>query len=487
MSKKKGLNIDTQKVVGWCKANIVLVILILVCIGAIVGLPRLGASWTQEVEDSLRQRSKSFSKLDSLTKTSVTPPGTLSSQKVPVNQALLDEYITVTTSLRGDAEQVVQKAIEINQKDYVVLFTDTPNDLFPTPTKSQMETLPQQYYQQLELDYKSLLDIVGAGTPISKVDLASYLEDARVRFMETNLSTKQDADLTKEQQAGLTKHLSNLRMSRLRTNAEDLSVYMRESTLHIPVFDLKNSTPIEILFGWQWRYWVVADTIGAIASINEGQSVLTSPIKRVVSLNVVGIPALVGEEYEEDTDESGGRGAPPIPPIGDDSGARGGGGGPVGGGPVGGGGGRGGGPVGGGGGRPGGGGGGGRPGGSGSGGSQGGSSNPPKGLPIAGESFTSRASGDMYDVVKSRLKCVVDTQRIPEILESFAKYNFLTVVDLDLTPVDKFIALAQGYDYGPASVSELTVVFESIWLRSWTTTYMPNEVKGILGIAHDAK
>ncbi len=93
----------------------------------------------------------------------------------------------------------------------------------------------------------------------------------------------------------------------------------------------------------------------------------------------------------------------------------------------------------------------------------------------------------MYDVVKTRLRCVVDTQRIPEILESFAKYNFLKVVDLDLSPADKFIALAQGYDYGPASVSELTVVFESIWLRSWTTVFMPNEVKDLLGIAHDAK
>ena len=59
--------------------------------------------------------------------------------------------------------------------------------------------------------------------------------------------------------------------------------------------------------------------IGAIASINEGQSVLTSPIKRVVLLNVVGIPALLGEEYQEDSD-TGGRDAPPPPPVGGDRG-----------------------------------------------------------------------------------------------------------------------------------------------------------------------
>ena len=125
--------------------------------------------------------------------------------------------------------------------------------------------------------------------------------------------------------------------------------------------------------------------------------------------------------------------------------------------------------------------GGGRSGGTGS----GGSSSPPKGTPIIAESFTGRASGGIFDIIKLRLKCVVDTQRIPEILEGFAKYNFLTVIDLDLRPVDKFFALAQGYDYGPASVSELTVIFESIWLRSWTTEFMPNEVKDILGIPYD--
>ena len=77
---------------------------------------------------------------------------------------------------------------------------------------------------------------------------------------------------------------------------------------------------------------------------------------------------------------------------------------------------------------------------------------------------------------------VVDTNRIPNILDTFAGYNFYTVIDLDLKPVDKFVALGEGYDYGPASVSQLTVVLESAWLRSWTTAYMPVGVKHTLGI-----
>jgi len=476
MAKKKGMNLDTQKIVAWCKSNVVLVILIVVCIGAIVGLPQLGASWAEQVKDDLRQRSKNFSKIETLSKTSVTPPGSPNSTQVAVNQALVDEYTEVTTSLHGDAEKVVEQANKINQKDYMVFFTEAPDDLFPNPNRSKMETLPQKFYQQLESEYKTLLSVVDAGQPISRVDLASYLEDARVRFMETNLSTKHDAGLTKEQRSSLEQHLSKLRMSRLRINAEDMSVYLNEKTLHIPDFDHKNSTPIEVLYGWQWRYWVIADTVGAIASINEGQSVITSPIKRVVLMNVVGIPSLEGEEYEEDS--AGGRDDLPPPPIdGGDSGG-GGRGGPMGGGPMGGG--RGG-PSGGGG-RP--------PGGGDSGGSTGGSSGgsgAPTVEPMQAESYSGRASNEMYDLIKMRLRCIVDTQRVPEILEGFAAYNFFTVVDLDLRPIDKFVALAKGYDYGPATVSELTIVLESIWLRSWTTEYMPDKVKIILGIPVDAK
>ena len=61
------------------------------------------------------------------------------------------------------------------------------------------------------------------------------------------------------------------------------------------------------------------------------------------------------------------------------------------------------------------------------------------------------------------------------------------MIDLNLRPADKFDALSEGFDYGPASVSELTVVLESVWLRSWTTEFMPDSVKKILGIQVDEK
>ena len=137
--KKKGLNLDTQKIVAWCKSNVVLVILIAVCIGAIVGLPQLGAGWTEEVVDALKDRSRNFSKIESLSKTNVTPPGSNESTPVAVNQALVDEYDAVASSLRGDAEQVVENATAMNQKGYVVLFSEGDRTLFPVAEKSDLE------------------------------------------------------------------------------------------------------------------------------------------------------------------------------------------------------------------------------------------------------------------------------------------------------------------------------------------------------------
>jgi hypothetical protein len=469
MSKKKGLELDTQQIVTWCKANIVLVILLLVSIGAVIGLPMVATGMTEQVQQSLKQRASSFKKIDTLLSTNVTPPGSAETVKVAVNQALLDAYVEVTGTLQVEAEEVVSRSVALNKKEYIVFSTA----LFPAPPPDQRETLPQQFYRVLETEYKQIPQALRAGSPVSTDDLVVYLEDARVRFMETNLSTKQDADLTTEQRTGLEKHLAKLRMARLRTHAEDISVYFEESSLNIPAFDITSIPSVGTMFNWQWRYWVIADILGAIATMNEAQAVLTSPIKQIVMLEVLGMPTIGEEEGATGGGRpSGGGGAPsgpkpgmpprPMGPGGPSSGGR-----PSPFGP------------------------GGRP--------SGGKPTPPTGPTGGGPtaptpptrddetgslaiSQTGHVSGALYDVFQVRIQLIVDTQRIPAILDGFSAFNFYTVIDLDLEPEDKFVALADGYDYGPASVSKMTLVLESVWLRSWTTEFMPDAVKKAIGI-----
>ena len=465
MSKKKGMDLDIQKIVSWCKSNIVLVILAVVSIAAIVGLPRVAATWTEEVQANLKARTSYFTKLDNLTNTIVTLPGSNETAKVIVNQALVDDYSEVTNSLRGDAQNVVNLANDLNRKEYEVLFS---GELFPSPTQSQIETLPQKFFRQLESQYKALLVMANAGSPVQHEELSSYLEDLRVRYMETSLSTRHDADLTVDQRSSLEKHLAKQRMSRLRSRAEDISVYFEEATLDIPYFDLTNMPSVGELFKWQWRFWAIADVIGSITTINGGQSVLTSPIKRVVSMEVLGLPVVEDEQGARGGGGSGGAGGggsggsgpPPRPGPG-----------PRGPGPS--------------------------PSPFGPGGPKpkptptptptGGSGRPSRGNDAGtfALSHTGRRSGEMYDLLQVRLSMIVDSQRIPTVLDGLANYNFFTVVDIDLTPEDKFLALGDGFDYGPGFVSELTVVLEVVWLRSWTTEFMPDSIKRPLGIKVD--
>jgi hypothetical protein len=44
-------------------------------------------------------------------------------------------------------------------------------------------------------------------------------------------------------------------------------------------------------------------------------------------------------------------------------------------------------------------------------------------------------------------------------------------------PADAFAAADEGYIYGPTAVSEVDMVVETVWLRSWIARLMPLELK----------
>jgi hypothetical protein len=474
MSKKKGLDLDTQKIISWCKSNIVLVILIIVSLVAIVGFPQLAATQAEDVRAKLKSRSDEFSKLEKYKQTKVSLPGSTESSRVIINQALVDAYVEVTLEIIDEAKKVVARASKLNRKDYQVLYQ---GELFPSPTQAQMETIPQLFYRQLERKYKELLTIVNAGSPVTREDLVLSLEEERIRFMDTHLSTRQDAILTQEQRSSLEKHLSKIRMSKLRIHAQDMGVYLEEASLNIPTFSLTVIPSVGELFVWQWRYWAVADVIGSIAAINNRQTELTASIKQVVSLEVLGLPIILNDAPKGGPKGGGTGGGFPNNPGG--TGAPGG---PLGG------------PL-----TSGGDGGPAFFGGPGGPSKPSGPKPPPPPMPPRGgsrgndttgglaASFTGQESGELFDVLQVRVTLVVDTEKVPSILDGFAAFNFFTVIDLELQPVDKFLALDDGYDYGSSSVSQMTVVFETAWLRSWTTEFMPDDVKTMLGIKFETE
>ena len=73
-----------------------------------------------------------------------------------------------------------------------------------------------------------------------------------------------------------------------------MAFYCDRSVLPIPVTDYVADQ--HVLFGWQWDLWVVEDVLEAIAAANrdesdpERRSARVAPVKRVVSLEITGIP-----------------------------------------------------------------------------------------------------------------------------------------------------------------------------------------------------
>ena len=97
-------------------------------------------------------------------------------------------------------------------------------------------------------------------------------------------------------------------------------------------------------------------------------------------------------------------------------------------------------------------------------------------------SFTGRTSNPLFDVRRVELVVIVDSTRMPEVFDALAAQNFITILDAQVDAVDMFEEIQDGYFYGGAAVSRLTLELETIWIRDWTAQFMPVELKQSLGI-----
>ncbi len=71
---------------------------------------------------------------------------------------------------------------------------------------------------------------------------------------------------------------------------------------------------------------------------------------------------------------------------------------------------------------------------------------------------------------------------MPEVFDALARYNFMTIVNASVAPVNLFDAIKSGYFYGSKAVSRLRLDLETVWFRAWTTEFMPPDLKAALGV-----
>jgi hypothetical protein len=427
--------VNARQVLAWVKANVFIVVFSVVMIAALVALPIVSGRMNSSVQDRVQERVTKTREIERFENTNVSlqlPDGTEESWTTVVNEDLIDQYRAYVEAEREDADQIVAEAVAFNSKGRSTVMPE----LFPTP-RGQIEVLPLRYWERLTAAYDELLERVNAGMPPTGSDPVERLERQRRSYIADRIQKTEGDALTDKETEELREYLAGIRLGIYSDAADRIGFYLDRAQLPIPAWNqnVLYHENLDLLFSWQWDYWVVEDVLEAIADANAGAgSVRVAPVKRVVSIGLG--PAAGGNE-------SGGgmTGGPP----GFGAGGR---------------------------------------------GEPAGPAAPPSNAPDASRelapdwsvSLTGRTSNDLYDIRMVELTVVAETARLPQLFDALARRNFITVVDADVLPADSYQAVAAGFYYGSEPVSEVRLLLETIWLRAWTREFMPDVTRGLMGV-----
>lgn len=90
---------------------------------------------------------------------------------------------------------------------------------------------------------------------------------------------------------------------------------------------------------------------------------------------------------------------------------------------------------------------------------------------------TGRVSNSIFDVRHTQLVIDIEATALPAFLEQLRKTNFMTVVKVEVTDLDEYELLQEGFVYGHGDVVRAKLIIESLWFRNWTEDLMPKIVK----------
>lgn len=451
---------QVESVVAWAKSNVLAVvfcaIVVVVPVGAYVASGMFGSNVKQEAEN----RAKVYSEIASAAnaKVELALPGgeTVALESFP-NAETVAQYGVIIERVSKDAQEVYAAAAKKNRTQSPVVGAD----VFPGYKARNAATIRFDFLRALRASYEKLLKDVGAGAPPAAEAVAKELETAERRYIQGDLKQESREKLSPDQVKGLQEFLAKARIGQYAEQAKKLRVYADMSAFELPTEEQIRpvySKPQDqdkqdsLLFDLQWKYWIASDVLSAFERANsQAPSVLTAPVKRVLSINV--LPMESGAAAPASADASAMSGEVPA-----DGGAA-----PADGAPADG-------------------------------------SAPPAapteekklGVPQIdpkqdaardyAKRFTGRVTNGVYDVRVAEVTFVAQTASLPRICDALAAQNFMTVVNMKVAPADAFAAAKRGFLYGIEPVSEVTATIETIWMRDWTAQHMPAAVRTALGI-----
>lgn len=422
-----------NKVIAWVKGHLVIVI----CSALIVvSLPTawfLSSGWAKKIQKAQDDRfTKEWGKVSKLELSYAAPqfkPGAEAvSIRYPGNRALIDRVKEIATAHRDEAEAVVREATAFNQDGHVVLveglLPEPPADSAGVPQEEFVRALVG--YGRTQGAYERLLADANAQMPLDAEVVRARLETRKQDFIAEMQRARGPGELSGEEQTKLTQQLVERRIDLAQRHARNISFYADAAALRksMGVWDKPPTAlpSIHEIFLKQWDYWVFQSVVSAIGRANtDGGRKLnaeTAVVKRLENARMIDPRYWV---WGEETVAS----SPSVPEN--------------------------------------------------------------NGLVGVNESWSvtgriSNPSNQLYDVREIEITVVLDSARIPAFLAALPATNFMTVIDMDLSEVDVWEELKQGYYYGPDPVVRAKVRIETLWLRSWTTPHMPAGIKSALGV-----
>ena len=441
------MNLEQIKpAIGWIKGHLfifVMSLLIVLFLGC--GWYFSGGLNTQLVSD-IDDHKKNFQKLDKASKTSVTLPMTSGdfTASGTLNQALLGSLDELSKTMAGDVQSAKDLVLKHNGEGSKKLLVDESQ--FPNPPQSKREDLPNKVHAALITAYDEMLEAANAGTPPALDSVEAMLLREQSRFVQADLRKTSRDELTEQELSELTSKLTQARLQMYNEVAGKITFYASPRTFKLveSPFVTKQDHSLAEMYTWHWDWWVAEDLVSAIAAANSNPvsgkalTVADAPVKRLVSVQSLDAPF---ESSASGTGNSAGRQA----------------------------------------------------GGSG----RGGGSTPaatvgPLPEPMVGMdgsldvdfavSLTGRTSNKVFDVRNVRVVLIVETAKLPRLVNALGNENFMTITNVSVQPANAFAAAERGYIYGANPVSRVTLDLETLWFRQWTAAWMPQDVRDALGI-----
>ncbi len=365
------------------------------------------------------------------------------------NEALTEWVKSQRDTRTAESSLVMDQAIAFNRDGHGLVFdrwSPTPPDDQGRRNRVMLDYLtfisgdPQRGQPSA---YDALFERHGAGKPADPIAVAQALAEQRDRDVERAKAESPSGGLDPEIQKEIDAALSDRRVGEYRRAAQQFSFYADPAVLDskakvmggaaslLPPPSLaerkeKTAPPWYEGYVWLADYWAVEDVLRAIEIANTGVAgeatdVSQSAVKRILKLSVA-----EHELYAQPADPNAMNSSAPRPRV----------------------------------------------------------ETTPGGVPLEPQATITGRTQDnaLYDVRPIQVSLVVSSAQLPAVLEAFSEANMMTVLDTDLSEVDVWDDLRQGYYYGAEHVVRADITVESLWLRAWTTEWMPDVVKRQLGV-----